>query len=112
MRRGRNSRPADREADRYGLYSRGRYIKIRYIQKAADARGPRGGIDMDVTLKVDGMHCAACEMRIAEALSEVPGVKGAKADAKAGSVRFEAASPQARKAGEAAIRKEGYRIKG
>jgi copper chaperone CopZ len=36
--------------------------------------------DKHIELKVDGMHCDHCEMRVSMALKKVPGVKDAKAD--------------------------------
>jgi heavy metal translocating P-type ATPase len=40
--------------------------------------------DMEIKLKVDGMTCGHCSARVEKALGEVPGVKTAKVDLKAG----------------------------
>ncbi|MDE1798528.1 MAG: cation transporter [Candidatus Micrarchaeota archaeon] len=61
-------------------------------------------------LKVSGMHCSSCEMLIADALGEIPGVKSARADAKSGRVSFDAADGKALAAAKKAIAKEGYKV--
>lgn len=42
------------------------------------------------TLKIEGMHCAACVANITDALEEVPGVTGAKVDLEGGSAEVTA----------------------
>lgn len=62
------------------------------------------------TLRIDGMHCAACVRRVERALTKVDGVADASADFLAGQavVQLEAAPPPG--AIEAAISKAGYEL--
>jgi copper ion binding protein len=44
---------------------------------------------MNLTIKVEGMHCNGCEMNVQDMVSELPGVKKVKADFKKGEVKVE-----------------------
>ncbi len=61
-------------------------------------------------LKVSGMHCPSCEILLADALGEIPGIQSVQAHFKAGRVSLEAADGKALAAAKKAIAKEGYKV--
>lgn len=62
-----------------------------------------------IKIKTSGMHCTSCEMLLQDALSEIEGVKGAKADHKNGLVQVELDETKVNVDQiKRMIRKEGY----
>lgn len=66
---------------------------------------------IEKTLKVSGMHCRSCETLLEESLSEVGGVKSAKADSRKGSVTVSVENDAALEAAKKKIAAEGYSVK-
>ena len=65
---------------------------------------------MEKTLKVKGMHCRSCEMRLTDSVSEVAGVTKASADSKKGIVTVGIDDEAAVSAVIEKIKKEGYKV--
>lgn len=64
--------------------------------------------DKQMELKVDGMHCGHCEMRVSMALKKVHGVKDAKADYEKGVATVSYADEVDVNAMVAAVKDAGY----
>ncbi len=65
----------------------------------------------EIELQVTGMHCGHCEMRVANALKGVPGVKEARADHGSGSARVSTEGEVDMDALLAAVEQAGYEAK-
>ncbi len=65
---------------------------------------------MEKTVKVDGMMCHHCEMRVENALKSLEGVTGAKADHEKKEVTIALSSPLSDEKIKSVIEKEGYSV--
>ena len=69
-------------------------------------------MSLEKTFKVEGMHCASCEMLLADAIGEIAGVEKVAADSKKGTVTITADDAKAFDEAKKAIAKEGYKVIG
>lgn len=65
---------------------------------------------MKKKLKVEGMHCASCEMLLSDVVSGIDGVEEANADYRKGTVTIIVADPGTVEEAKKAIEKEGYKV--
>jgi copper chaperone len=61
-------------------------------------------------LKIKGMSCGHCVMRVTKALQGIEGIKNVKVDLPSGEATFEEEKPVDRKVIEEQIRKAGYEV--
>jgi copper chaperone CopZ len=65
---------------------------------------------MKKTLRVEGVHCKSCAIRIADAVSAVRGVKNLKVNIEAKEITFDAENDFLVDSVKSAIEKEGYKV--
>ena len=63
-------------------------------------------------IKIKGMSCNHCVMRITKALQGIDGIRNVKVDLRSGEATFDEEKPVDRKVIEGEIRKAGYDIAG
>jgi len=65
---------------------------------------------IEKTMKVSGMHCRSCEMRLAEVVAEIRGIEGVKVDRGKGTVTINCNDECTARNARRAIEKEGYEV--
>ena len=63
-----------------------------------------------ITVKISGMSCEHCAMRVTKALSGIPGVKEVKVDLKSGTATFEKPEGVTLEDVARVIEEAGYRV--
>lgn len=62
------------------------------------------------TIKIKGMSCEHCVMRVTKALSGIDGIKNVQVDLASGQATFDEEKPVDRKVIEEQVRKAGYDV--
>ncbi len=62
------------------------------------------------TIKIKGMSCNHCVMRVSKALSGIEGIKNVNVDLQSGQATFDEEKPVDRKVIEEQVRKAGYDV--
>lgn len=76
----------------------------------ANEATPHTGADQEVVVPIKGMTCAACEIKVAKALGNLPGVTSATASARAGRAVLTVSERPSDEAMNAAMAKAGYTV--